>query len=187
MADVEPSTPAEQLRSDDVVAAALDVLDADGLDAVSMRRVAAELGVSPFPLYSRVGNKDALLDAMAAALVGDIAEQPEPGEPWPAYAARWSHTLRDCRRAIGDSRLLMRGWRQSMENAGRPLARLLRQNGIAREPAIEAVRLLMWSVLGHVVVELGDDHPGVDLDALFSKHVHHVIAGLVADLGLGSE
>ena len=37
-----------------------------GAIAVSMRRVAARLGVSPIPLYSRVGNKDALLDAVNA-------------------------------------------------------------------------------------------------------------------------
>ena len=38
-----------------------------------MRTVSAELGVSPEPLYKRIGNKDALLDAMARRLLVDVA------------------------------------------------------------------------------------------------------------------
>lgn len=55
--------PAAAIAADDVVDAALTVLITEGLDKVNMRRVAAELGVSPIPLYNRIGNKDALLDA----------------------------------------------------------------------------------------------------------------------------
>jgi TetR/AcrR family tetracycline transcriptional repressor len=38
-----------------------------------MRSVSARLGVSPVPLYSRVGNKDVLLDAVADRLLADLA------------------------------------------------------------------------------------------------------------------
>ena len=41
------------------------ILHERGLDAVSMRSVAGRLGVTPPPVYARVGNKDALLDAIA--------------------------------------------------------------------------------------------------------------------------
>jgi len=177
-----PRIAAEALTADDIVEAALSVLARDGLDAVSMRRVATELGVSPIPLYSRVGNKDALLDAMAAALVADVAEPPRAGEEWPAYAVRWCHGLRDRRRAVGDSRLLLRGWRESMVEATRPLIRLMRHDGVDTDRAVDAARLLMWSTLGHVAIELGHDHGDVDADRLFADHVTFVVAGLRDDL-----
>ncbi len=54
----------------DVVSAALRVLDAQGLENCSMRRVAAELDVQPSALYHHVPNKQTLLALMADEIVG---------------------------------------------------------------------------------------------------------------------
>lgn len=56
----------------DVVAAALRVLDAQGLEGCSMRRVAAELDVQPSALYHHVPNKQHLLALMADEIVADV-------------------------------------------------------------------------------------------------------------------
>ena len=58
-----------ELDADEIVAAAIVILRERGLDAVSMRNVADRLGVSPMPLYTRVGNKAALIDAVADHLL----------------------------------------------------------------------------------------------------------------------
>jgi AcrR family transcriptional regulator len=63
-----------------VARAALELLDDEGLDAVTMRRVAAALDVSPMTLYSYVADHDALLDEAAQLLYAGIAA-PEPGLP----------------------------------------------------------------------------------------------------------
>src|SRR5216683_2954396 len=55
---------AYDLDADEIVTAAVEIFRESGLDAVSMRSVATRLGVSPVPLYSRIGNKDALVDAI---------------------------------------------------------------------------------------------------------------------------
>ena len=55
-----------------VLAAAVALADRDGLDAVSMRNLAQELGVVPMALYKHVANKDELLDGMADAIVAEI-------------------------------------------------------------------------------------------------------------------
>lgn len=55
-----------KLSHEDVVDAALRILDDDGLPAVSIRRVAESLAVSPMTLYGYVESKDALLEAMVA-------------------------------------------------------------------------------------------------------------------------
>ena len=55
-------------RKDEIVAAALRIADRDGFDAVSMRRIATELGVGTMTLYTYVPNRDALLFEMGERL-----------------------------------------------------------------------------------------------------------------------
>ena len=64
--------PDFDLDADEIITAAVEILQEFGLDAVSMRNVSSRLGVSPVPLYSRIGNKDALLDAVADRLLADL-------------------------------------------------------------------------------------------------------------------
>jgi AcrR family transcriptional regulator len=77
-----------QLSQDVIVDTALKVLDAEGLTAVTMRRVAEELNTGAASLYAHVGNKDELLDLVYDKVVGEI---PIP-EPDPE---RWSDQLRE--------------------------------------------------------------------------------------------
>jgi len=62
---------------EDVVAAAIALADAEGLAALSMRRVAAALGLSPMSLYTYVPSKAELLDLMLDRVAGE-APAPEP-------------------------------------------------------------------------------------------------------------
>lgn len=72
----------EQLSRDAVVRTALGLADAEGLEAVSIRRVAAELGVTPMALYWHVANKDELLAAMGDSLYDDLHVELDPAQPW---------------------------------------------------------------------------------------------------------
>jgi AcrR family transcriptional regulator len=63
-----------------VAQAALDLLDAEGLEAVTMRRVAGALDVSPMTLYSYVADREALLDEVAQLVYTGITP-PGPGLP----------------------------------------------------------------------------------------------------------
>ena len=65
--------PDFELDAVQIVTAAVEIFEESGLDAVSMRSVAARLGVSPVPLYSRIGNKEALVEAIADRLLVDLA------------------------------------------------------------------------------------------------------------------
>jgi AcrR family transcriptional regulator len=64
-----------------IVERALTVMDADGPDAVTIRRIAQEFGVTPMALYWHVANKDELLAAMGDALLSDVVPPPVTG-PW---------------------------------------------------------------------------------------------------------
>ena len=55
-----------------IVERALTVMDTEGPDAVTIRRIAQEFGVTPMALYWHVANKDELLAAMGDALLADV-------------------------------------------------------------------------------------------------------------------
>ncbi|HWD82041.1 MAG TPA: TetR/AcrR family transcriptional regulator C-terminal domain-containing protein [Kribbella sp.] len=59
------------LTRESIVQAGVEIADRDGLDAVSIRSVAAELGVRPMSLYGHVAGKDDLLDLMFDQLAGE--------------------------------------------------------------------------------------------------------------------
>jgi AcrR family transcriptional regulator len=72
------------LRRSSVVQAALDIADAQGLEAVSIRRVAGELGVRPMSLYTHIASKDDLVALMLHEMSGQLLV-PEPlPEDWRA-------------------------------------------------------------------------------------------------------
>jgi AcrR family transcriptional regulator len=66
-----------------IVDAAIAVADAEGSDAVSMRRIAQVLRAGTMSLYWHVANKEHLLDLMLDALIADV-EVPEPSGDWRA-------------------------------------------------------------------------------------------------------
>ncbi len=63
---------AAPLERGPIVAAALKIVDRNGLKALSMRRLGAELGVDPMAVYYHLPNKQALLDAIVEAVMGSI-------------------------------------------------------------------------------------------------------------------
>ncbi|MGY1814363.1 TetR/AcrR family transcriptional regulator [Blastococcus sp. SYSU D00820] len=75
------ATRREPLNRDRVLAAAVALADQAGLAAVSMRRLAQELGVVPMALYKHVADKEELLDGMVDVVIGGIAP-PAPGLDW---------------------------------------------------------------------------------------------------------
>ncbi|WP_285472991.1 TetR/AcrR family transcriptional regulator [Actinoplanes sp. NBRC 101535] len=78
-----PRPPAsERLDRTEVLAAALAIADTDGLDAVTLRRVATAFGVTPMALYWHFKDKDALLDALVERVLGeiDLSDGPSRGD-----------------------------------------------------------------------------------------------------------
>ena len=86
--------PRPGLTLERIVAAGVKVAATDGLGAVSMSRVASELGASTMALYRHVAAKDELLDLMVDAAIG----QPPPVEPgggWRPGLDRFAHVYLD--------------------------------------------------------------------------------------------
>jgi len=74
--------PRRGLSADAVVAAAIALADAEGLEAVTIRHVAQELGVVPMSLYTYVPGKAELLDLMMDAAYTEMSRADTAGRPW---------------------------------------------------------------------------------------------------------
>ncbi|TYB64748.1 GntR family transcriptional regulator [Nonomuraea sp. PA05] len=80
----QAGVPKGSLNREHVLRTAIAIADAEGLGAVSMRRLAAELGAGPMSLYRHVTGKDELVTQMADEVFGEV-ELPVPGpEGWRA-------------------------------------------------------------------------------------------------------
>jgi AcrR family transcriptional regulator len=110
-AEVDPRSR-EPLRRDRILEAAVALADEGGVESISMRRIAQELGVVPMALYKHVANKDELLDGMVDVVVGEI-------DP-PIEGADWKTTMRE--RILSARRALLRHpWASRvLESRGEP-------------------------------------------------------------------
>jgi AcrR family transcriptional regulator len=82
--------PRAELDVDRIVAAAIDIANADGLEAVSMARVAKALGFTTMSLYRHVANKDDLLQLMWNASARGIADAKLEGDTWRERLTWWA-------------------------------------------------------------------------------------------------
>jgi AcrR family transcriptional regulator len=78
-----------------LVATALKIADEEGLEALSMRRLGAELGVDPMAAYRHLSNKKELLAGVVEAVLADADVETDPGAPWREQFRRVAHAYRE--------------------------------------------------------------------------------------------
>ena len=77
------------------MSAALALVDAEGLAALSTRRLAADLGVSGPSLYNHFATKDELLEAVADVVIARVDISPLGARPWPEALRTWAVSYRE--------------------------------------------------------------------------------------------
>jgi TetR/AcrR family transcriptional regulator, tetracycline repressor protein len=93
MATTGIASTKERLSRDTLAAGALDLADREGLEAVTIRRLAQEHSVTPMALYWHFKDKDAVLDGIAERVYASVA-LPDPSD------APWDDQLRDALLAV---------------------------------------------------------------------------------------
>jgi len=158
----------EPLTRERVIDAALRVMDEEGLEAVTMRRVAREVGVEAMSLYHHVEDKEDLLDAVCEHVMAQFE--------YPALTDDWAE---NCRRGA-------RAWRQILQrhpNVMRLFAErrgpirsadsirpsefalsLLRSSGLSDRDTVQAFHAFGGYIQGFVMMELGSIAGGSDED-----------------------
>ena len=139
----------------EVIGAALAILRADGLDALSMRRVASELGVAPNALYSHVAGKAGLVDALLDAVLADVTI-PRRGD----WRTRIERLLLDSRRVLlahPDLVPLFLARPTNGPNAlrlGEAMLEQCHRGGMAGEEATRALQVLLIYTIGATAFEV---------------------------------
>jgi AcrR family transcriptional regulator len=80
---------------DDVLAAARDILDEEGIDALTMANVASRVGFTTMAVYRHVRNRDDLLEGVVDLVLHDIAAHDERDAAWLDGVERWMRDVRE--------------------------------------------------------------------------------------------
>jgi AcrR family transcriptional regulator len=156
----------EPLTRERVVEAALRVMDTEGLEAVSMRRVAREVGVEAMSLYHHVDDKEDLLDGICEHVMAGF-DFPDLVEDWAENCRRGARAWRRILQAHpGVMRLFaeQRGPIRSIDSM-RPMEyalRLLRSSGLSDRDTAQAFHVFGGYIQGFVMMELGSIAGGSD-------------------------
>ncbi len=86
----------EPLSRDQIVRAAVELIDTQGLEALSMRRLGQFLGAGAASLYTYVRSKDELLALVCEVIVAEVLDElaPDPSAPWREQAAEFPRVVR---------------------------------------------------------------------------------------------
>jgi AcrR family transcriptional regulator len=158
----QPAPRREPITREAIVETAIRLLDRDGLDALSMRRIADELDTGPASLYRHVGSKDGLLDLVFDRVIGE-QEVPDPDpERWPEQVKEVARAMRaTIARHPAIARVSL-GRIPTGPNALQFIERLLailRAGGLSDKLAVDGSQLLMLVVNGFGLEENVDAAP----------------------------
>lgn len=85
----------QNLTRESVTSAAISLIEDDGLDALTMRRLATELDCGTMSLYSHVRNRDDLIEAVVGELIDRLDLRSTPDETWQSVVRRTVGSYRD--------------------------------------------------------------------------------------------
>jgi AcrR family transcriptional regulator len=172
----QPRVPLSRER---VLRAAIDLADEGGIESLSMRRLAKELGVEAMSLYNHVANKDEILDGIVDTVAGEV-ELPPDGVDWKtairrsAISARdvyvrhpWASSLSMSRQSGGPARLRHGNW----------VLTTLREAGFSKDLTYHAYHILDAYVLGFTVLQLSFPYEGEELAGLETAFLEQLPAG----------
>ncbi|HEX5589333.1 MAG TPA: TetR/AcrR family transcriptional regulator C-terminal domain-containing protein [Candidatus Limnocylindrales bacterium] len=163
---------------------AMELADRDGLDVLSMRRLAAELGVEAMSLYYYVNSKDDILAGIVDLALAEV-EPPAEGHDWKAAVRRSAISYHET--------LLRHPWVTSVPPSGEPsvaqlrymdvLLRRLREAGLAPELTHHAYHALDSHIVGSALW-LARIPPKAELDVLARDVLARIPAEIYPDLVL---
>jgi AcrR family transcriptional regulator len=151
------------LSRQEVLATALRLIDADGVEALSMRRMGTALGRDPMRLYRFAASKDELLDGVVELVLSELKVPAADAEHWEEVLRRTAHAYRQIALSHPHAVALLVTRPLATPLALRPpgtlrpledLLELLVGAGFDERGALHAYRLYMGFLQGHVLNEL---------------------------------
>ena len=155
----------EPVTRDRIPRAALQVMDEEGLEAVTMRRLGRELGVEAMSLYRYVKGKEDILDGILEVVMAEFEFPEETGE-WEADVRAGA---RAWRRLMIDHPTVIALFAESKHPASSPerlrpmewAFDLLGRGGLSEEEVVHAFRAIGGYIMGSVLNEVANPVPGM--------------------------
>ena len=150
---MKPSGKREALSRERILRQALAIVDREGLEAISMRRVGEALGVEAMSLYHHVANKAAILDGIFEIVLGQLPAA-QPSASWQATLRARARALRAALRAHPNA-LPIFATRPAVTPAAiahvEAVLDVLQRAGFSADEAISALQVLTAFVVGHSI------------------------------------
>ncbi len=163
--------------------AAITLADEGGIEALSMRKLAKELGVEAMSLYNHVANKDEILDGIIDVVAAE-ADLPSDGADWKNAIRQSATSIRDVflrhpwacslwmsRRGDGSARLRRSDW----------MLRMLRDAGLSKDLTYHAFHIVESHILGFTLQQLNFPYQGEELAGLAATFLQQLPAGEYPD------
>ena len=171
---------------------ALELLDAEGSDALTTRRLAADLKISTRTLYQQVGSREQLIRALVARHFSQLRLDFHEYADWDTTALKWCMALHDALRAHPFlTELMTIDDRKAVMDYIAELTKATLQEGIPRNLALECSRTLVNLTINHTVMEVRAlREPKLSRDTLaesrrieknFPKTVRWILVGIRAE------
>jgi AcrR family transcriptional regulator len=164
----ETTVAKERLSREVIVSRAIALADAEGLEAVTIRRLAQDQGVTPMALYWHFRDKELLLDGVVERLLNEVQlPDPDPARPWDEELRGVLIALLDMLRAHPGIAQLMHtrfiGSEAGLDISERSFG-LLREAGFDASVACQLGMHALFSLTLMVIAEPGKPLPGEDVE-----------------------
>jgi AcrR family transcriptional regulator len=175
------------LSRQQVLRAALAYVDQHGLEALSMHKLGAALGVKAMSLYKHVADKDDLLDGIVALLWEEIPADPPPGGDWREAIRQLAASLRGLvHRHPAAAPLLTsrRGFHEHPLRVCQGVLRLMRAGGVPERCAVALLRTVLPYGIGYALAELSlppPPPPGPDSEIALIRQVTALLSPEASD------
>src|SRR5271163_2692766 len=139
----------------DILAHAVELLDTEGVEGLNVRRLSADLKISPRTLYQQVGNREALIRALVARHFAQLRLDFKEYETWDSTALHWCLALHDALRAHPFlTELMTIDDRSAISDYVEALLKAALREGIPRPLASECCRGLAHMTINYSIVEV---------------------------------
>lgn len=181
--DGSPAPDRQPLSREVIIAAAIEHVDAEGLDSLTMRGLGKRLGVEAMSLYRYVNGREDILEGIVDTLVDQLEADPgdhlRPEDGWQPYITWLAHAVRQVALAHPAAFPLI-----ALRHPGAPWLRpplrslrlveqflkALQQRGFSDQQAARAYRGFTTFLLGHLLLETASHRAaGPDADAALGE------------------
>jgi AcrR family transcriptional regulator len=173
-----PKAGQETLTPERILATALDLVDQHGMEALSMRRLATELGIDPMAIYYHLPNKRAILAGMVERVFAELRVPSTQSGDWPERVRAIAHAYHALAMAHPNLVLYLVTDRASAAVAALELNEALFEAlllaGLTPQMVVRAADLIVDYINGYALAEasgpVGESAEWLELLALLDKH-----------------